>query len=295
MEINSDTPAGLWEAGPVAADIARLHAVARPPETNLWCALEQSWRREIRRAGLAEVEGPCTVGMVGILESAEDQDQLRAHACAARNVLPRGSFELGAPEDVAIRAGHAWLRDRPLDLLFRYYPMDWLADERFEALIDLLAADRIRMLPPAHALIPQSKAFLALLWELVGRGFFPAAEAAAIRDHVPVTTLDARRFRRTRHVIKPYLEREGRGVRFSSGLSRRDRRRLSVTDVVHQEALDLVTGQVPVLTAQGWSLETRSLVFGVFVAGEEIAGIYTRAGARVTGREAVFVPTLLRS
>jgi glutathionylspermidine synthase len=210
-------------------------------------------------------------------------------------VLPRGRFEFGAPDDVVIRDGRAWLHDRPLDLVFRYYPMDWLADERFDALIELVAADRIQMLPPAHALIPQSKAFLALLWELVERGFFPLAEATAIRDHVPLTTLDAQRFRRTRHVIKPYLEREGQGVRFSSRPSRRDRGRRSVAEVVHQEALDLATGRVPVLTGHGWSLDTRSLVFGVYVAGEEIAGIYTRAGARVTGREAVFVPTLLRS
>jgi hypothetical protein len=38
----------------------------------------------------------------------------------------------------------------------------------------------------------------------------------------------------------------------------------------------------------------RHLIFGVFLAGTEIAGIYTRAGARITGREAVYMPALLR-
>ena len=32
-------------------------------------------------------------------------------------------------------------------------------------------------------------------------------------------------------------------------------------------------------------------IFGVFLAGSEIAGIYTRAGARITGREATYVPS----
>ena len=39
----------------------------------------------------------------------------------------------------------------------------------------------------------------------------------------------------------------------------------------------------------------RVLIFGVFLAGNDIAGIYTRAGARITGREAVYLPALRRS
>jgi glutathionylspermidine synthase len=46
--------------------------------------------------------------------------------------------------------------------------------------------------------------------------------------------------------------------------------------------------------ARGWARERRHLIFGVFLTGNETAGIYTRAGARITGREAVFIPTLLR-
>jgi hypothetical protein len=51
---------------------------------------------------------------------------------------------------------------------------------------------------------------------------------------------------------------------------------------------------LPVGTAGGSRLEERSLVFGVFLANAQIAGVYTRAGACITGREAVFVPVLLR-
>jgi hypothetical protein len=34
------------------------------------------------------------------------------------------------------------------------------------------------------------------------------------------------------------------------------------------------------------------LVVGVFLTGETVSGVYTRAGARITGREAVFLPLL---
>ena len=57
----------------------------------------------------------------------------------------------------------------------------------------------------------------------------------------------------------------------------------------------IVAARVPVATARGWRDEQRFLVFGVFLAGDGIAGVYTRAGARITGREAVFLPLVLGS
>ena len=53
--------------------------------------------------------------------------------------------------------------------------------------------------------------------------------------------------------------------------------------------------RVPVATPRGWTQEERYLIFGVFVTGNQTSGIYTRAGAQITGREAVYLPTLLLS
>ncbi len=58
--------------------------------------------------------------------------------------------------------------------------------------------------------------------------------------------------------------------------------------------MDLARARVPVATARGWRTEERVLVFGVFLAGAEVPGVYTRAGAAITGREAVFVPLVIR-
>ncbi len=96
-------------------------------------------------------------------------------------------------------------------------------------------------------------------------------------------------------MIKPYLEREGLGVRFSSEVAAAERRRLAEGPVVCQEWLDILRARVPVATGAGWKRKARHLIFGVFLAGNEVAGIYTRAGARITGREAVYLPALLRS
>jgi len=295
MEINSDTPAGLWEAGPLSADLARLHRGTRRPGGDFETALTASWRRSCTEIFGAAADRALVIGLIAAPESAEDQDQLRAHARAARRALPRADLVACAPERLEVRAGRAWLHGRPLDLLFRYYPMDWLADARFLPLLDLLRSGDLAMLPAARALVPQSKAFLALLWELVERDFFPPAEAAAIVEHVALSTLDPRRFIGRRHVVKPYLEREGLGVRFAADLGPRERRQIGRSEVVYQERLDLVSARLPVASSRGWSEEERFLVFGVFVAGSDVAGVYTRAGARITGREAVFVPAVLDS
>ena len=296
LEINSDTPAGLWETGSIEGDVARLHRGATPPSAGFWRKLAASWRRATEDAlGEGAARRRLSVGLVGSLGASEDADQLRAHARAAREALPRAGFELGTPEDLVLRRGRVTLGGRPLDLLFRYYPLDWLAEPRWAPLLAAVAGDRIAMLPQAHALIPQSKAFLALLWELEGRGFFPPAEAAAVTRYIALTTLDADHFGRKACVVKPYLEREGHGVRFSGELEMPERRRLLDAPVVYQERLEVAQARVPVATGRGWKREARHLIFGVFLTGTEIAGVYTRAGARITGREAVYVPTLLRA
>jgi glutathionylspermidine synthase len=207
--------------------------------------------------------------------------------------MPRTSIEIGTPDDVRIRSGRATLGGRGVDLLFRYYPLEWLAEPRFAPLLEAVGSGTLAMLPPAHALIPQSKAFMALACELEAQGFFPPTEAAAIRQYVAMTALTPEPLGRRPYVIKPYLEREGHGVLFSTELSPLERQRLVDGPVVCQERLDVLTARVPVATARGWTREARHLIFGVFLTGREIAGIYTRAGARITGREAVYLPAVL--
>jgi len=295
LEINSDTPAGLWEAGSLEGRVGRLHRRATAPSAGFWDKLAASWQRSAEHAlGSDATRRALTVGLVGALGAPEDADQLRAHARAAGRALPRATLRIGVPEDLLFRRGHFTLGGRSLDLLFRYYPLDWLAEPRWAPLHAAVADGTLPMLPSPAALIPQSKAMLALLWELQAQGFFPPAEAAAVTRYVARTTLDPSGFGRRGYVIKPYLEREGHGVRFSKDTTRTGRQQLREAPVVYQERLEVLRARVPVATGQGWTREDRHLIFGVFVTGSEVAGLYTRAGARITGREAVYVPALIR-
>jgi glutathionylspermidine synthase len=267
-----------------------------PLSAGFWPALASGWRRSVERSlGAGAAEHRISVGLVGALGSPEDGDQLRAHARAAREALPRASLQIATPDDLAVGGGRVRLAGRPLDVLFRYYPLDWLAEPRWASLLGAAAEGGIALLPQAHALVPQSKAFLALLWELEAQGFFPPAEAAAIKRCVALTALGPEPFGRRPYVIKPYLEREGFGVRLSTDVAPRERRALVEGPVVCQKKLDVARVRLPVATGRGWSREARHLIFGVFLTGSEVAGTYTRAGAKITGREAVFVPALLRA
>ena len=294
LEINSETPAGLWEAQLAARRIARLHRGITLPPVDLGSGLVAAWRASVGDAlGAAALEAALVVGLVGVIAAQEDRDQLRAHALAARTALPRARLVLGDISELRADGAGASLRSNRLDVLFRYYPLDWCAGPQFAPLLELVAAGRLTMIPGASALVPQSKAFLALLHQLERHGFFQPDEAAAVRHYVPPTFLDPGPLRRSGWVAKPFLEREGLGVRFSHELRPTERRQLRYADRVFQQRLELASAQVPIATARGWRTEQRFLVFGVFLAAGEVAGIYTRAGAVVTGREAVFVPVVL--
>ena len=291
LEINSDTPAGLWEAGWVAGEIARRHRGGAFVGGEFWTAFAARWAEAAAAAGAPEAP---RIALVGAASYPEDADQMRAHARAIGLALPGATTEIAAIGALQVRDGRPWLRGAPMDLVFRYYPLDWIAaDPALAPLLALAEAGAPSILPPAHALVPQSKAFLALVWELERQGFFPAEESAAVRAHVPLTVLDVARLGGRPHVVKPYLEREGQGVRFSAEVGARERRRIRAAEVVYQARVALARARLPVATARGWRGESRSLVFGVFLIGDRVAGAYTRAGAPITGREAVFAPLCL--
>src|SRR5262249_43568646 len=143
------------------------------PSGELWPRLAAAWRASVEDALGADVAaGPLTIGLAGVLGVAEDFDQVRAHARAAAAAVPRARLIVGDISELQCSAAGVSLRSEHLDVLFRYYPLDWCVTPALLPLLDAVAARRLVMLPGPHAVVPQSKAFLALLHELTGRGFF---------------------------------------------------------------------------------------------------------------------------
>jgi glutathionylspermidine synthase len=151
----------------------------------------------------------------------------------------------------------------PIDVLFKLYPTEWMAQEAFAAHLDV---GRPRLIEPPWRLAASSKALLAELWRM-----FPKAENLAPAMLVRPNAM-------SEFVVKPVFGREGAGVRFGDRPPLHESHR-SEERVVYQQRVRAkrFDGQTP--------------VFGVWLIGGEPCGLGVREDdAEITGPRARFVP-----
>ena len=79
LEINSDTPAGLWEAGSIEDEVAKVHRGVGPLSRGFWPALVKSWRGARSSARSAKV--PRAAGCVSASSARSDPPKTRI-SCA---------------------------------------------------------------------------------------------------------------------------------------------------------------------------------------------------------------------
>jgi glutathionylspermidine synthase len=282
LEFNAETPAGLMESTALAGLIAERLGRENP---------NRDLVRRIRDAFdtiLRDFSRGQTVKNVGLVSGAYYEDWYNTLAVyeAVRD-LPY-SFILGEVSGLEARGGRLYLYGTPLDAVYRYYPLDWFSrDEYYEGVIEALGSGTPSINPPS-TFICQSKAFFALLWELGFRGFFDGEDLQLIRKYIPFTSLSQESFPRGDYCIKPLFGREGERVRFSieGGDAPEE-------EAVFQERIDLQS--VPITVRTSYSEERRAAypIIGVYIAGKDLAGIFTRAGTRITDKWALFIPTFI--
>ncbi len=157
LEYNADTPTALFEAAVVQWEWLECRAEAGGSPEDQFNAIHEALIEAWPRLGLPpRLHFACARG------SAEDRgtvDYLRDTAMQAG--LETGFLHM----DEIGWDGRRFidLDGRPIDAAFKLYPWDWLLAEEFGAHI---AAAPTRWLEPAWRLIPASKGFLCLLWEM---------------------------------------------------------------------------------------------------------------------------------
>jgi glutathionylspermidine synthase len=149
---------------------------------------------------------------------------------------------------------------------------------------------------PPSTFISQSKTFFALLWELAEQGFFNEMENRDIHKYIPRTTLSIDNLGTDDFVLKPCLGREGQGILsnyrgIETGASAES---MENCDYVYQERVDMQQVRIDIRTTVGKSEEPAFPVIGMYVAGNEPVGIFTRAGGRITDKWAVYLPTMIK-
>jgi glutathionylspermidine synthase len=202
------------------------------------------------------------------------------------------NFELGEISGIVPREGQLEIYRKGLDAVYRYYPLDWFdKDEYYSGVIDAMKEGTLSINPPS-TIITQSKAFMALIYELRNNNFFSHSECNFIDTYIPRTYLAPKKSFNGIFCAKPFFEREGNSVAFSfkePGLSK------EIADYVFQEWVDIQGVSLDINSTIGTSKEIVYPVLGAYLIDNQFGGIYTRAGNRVTNKWAVYLPTYIEN
>jgi glutathionylspermidine synthase len=186
----------------------------------------------------------------------------------------------------------------PVDLLYRLHPLEKLAEEKAVDgyptgchVLDIVARGKLALINPPAALIAQSKAVQALIWNLhENNEFFSPAEHAAIQKYLLPTYFENRFEGRSAYVTKPIYGREGGAVTVfgPDGIvrSRDEEQEYWEQPVVYQQYAEL-----PLITVETLNgLYCGRMIFGSFLVDGKGSGIVARVGSRITGNMAYYQP-----
>lgn len=196
LEYNADTPTALLEAS-----VVQWYWMQEVfPEADQFNSIHEKLVERWRAIG-ARVPGDRIVHFTGVASSAEDQGNL--------DYLMDTAMQVGLkPRSIDI-ADIGWngkrftdLEERPIAVLFKLYPWEWLAREPFG---QHLLSRHTLLVEPAWKMVLSSKAILPVLWEM-----FPE------HPNLLPASFEPGRFA-TDFVKKPIYSREGANVAITSG------------------------------------------------------------------------------
>lgn len=287
LEYNCDTPSGVVEAFLVNGDLCRREGRDDPNcrgEARLRQVLQEVLA--LRPAGLAAGE----VVFSALGGHAEDEGTMRFWLRTAGE----GSF---VPlQQLRYREQTLWAAAGPVGCWFRLHPWELLAADCAEdgfptgrRLLAALAAGRLLAVNPPLALVGQSKASMALLWQLYEeKRFFTAAERALVGTYLLPTYRHNAFAGRCAYVRKPLWGREGGGVTVhrADGAVVAGSQGCWQGPAVYQQAVELEAVTVETLAGK----RPGRRLWGCFVAGGEAVAALCRVGAAVTDDGAWMMP-----
>ena len=256
LEYNADTPTALVESA-----VAQWYWFKDVyPELDQFNTIHE---RLVERwgevaAGVSRVHAACVYG------SDEDWQTITY----LRDTAMQAGLEAVplAVEDIGWNRGRNQFVDegeRPIDLIFKLYPWEWLFGEPFSA--SLVSAPTRWVEPPWKAIL-SSKAILTVLWKL-----FPENPYLLECDLDPL---------RVDHVVKPFHSREGSNIRMVR------------SGTVIEETSGPYTGpQVYQRLAPLHSFDGKWPVVGAWIVGDTMCGLGVREDpSRITRNTSSFVP-----
>jgi glutathionylspermidine synthase len=292
IEYNADTPSGSREASGLEPGVARLFPGLRRLYTRLAQRLAMSLLERI-------AAHPRRVRLVGVVSTHRWLEDLSQAVWLAEHLRRAGlSVLVGDIHDLGASRGRITLRGRPIDALYRFYPIERLYRHAIFANLCEAAIDgRLLLLNGLRGFLAQSKACLAWLW--ANRARLDADECQTVERHLPRTLLAGDpRARDLLHagVVKHVNGREGDSVVFGRTLERSswEERLLEGGYVVQRavESVDVEDVEVDDARQEVRRIGGRCACVGAFSIGGGFAGCYTRLDGPITSARATYAATL---
>lgn len=297
LEFNADTPTGVVEAFHVNGRICAEYGSA-DPNAGMAAHIGSAFREAVEAY---RSDGRRTDRVVFSALDWHEEDAGTTRYLQLQSGLAEARFA-GLADLRVYGERLCLLRDdgehEPIDLLYRLHALEKLAEDRDADgyptgahVLDLIAERKLAVLNPPSALIAQTKALQALIWGLSEDGaFYTAEEREAIRTYMLPTFLENRFAGQAAYVTKPVLGREGGGVTLfeaDGSLAERDGEAFYWEQpMVYQQRVELPV--VPI-RHEGGTTEAR-LLWGSFWIGGAASAVIARAGGRITGNLAYYVP-----
>lgn len=294
IEFNADTPSGAREASGLEPALARLQPGLRP--------LSPGLPRRLISALLGRIAAhPRPVRLVGVVAPHSWLEDIAQATWLARQLEAAGQPALvGDVTDLEVLRARVTLRGRPIDALYRFYPVEalyrhWI----FAELSDAAIAGRLLLLNGLRGFLAQSKACLAWLW--AHHQALGADASASLERHLPPTYLmrepAAAELARAQPVVVKHVNgREGDSVVFGDRLDGAGwEARLLEGGYVVQRAVE--TTPLADIAVDDWRarvsrVEPRYACVGAFAIDGRFGGCYTRLDGPITSSRASYVATL---
>lgn len=285
LEFNSETPAGIVEAIGISSIIKEnLNIEYGNPNDNLRSDIKGIFSSIIKDIGKNK-----SIKNIAVVTSWYYED-IYTSKLIAEILEELGEYNIifGNIYDLRIVDNKIYLYDNEIQGLYRHYPLDWFYyEEEMKNIIKPLNSGDY-LINPGHTLITQSKALFAVIYELIGKGFFSEEDEKFVLKYIPYTSLEIDNKISSDFVIKPYLSREGSGVELSYETE------LQEEEVIFQDRVNIR----PLYTKMYSTIKEESKyqypVIGLYITGDKPSGIYTRMGDFITSKNAIYMATYIK-
>ncbi len=284
LEINSETPAGLVESIGLSKIIKEeLNIPYKNPNENMIDMIKKEFYKILN-----DYSKERSINNIGILSGTYYEDWY--NTSILYNIIKDLPYKInmGNIYDVKVKNDKLYLYGNPLDAVFRYYPLDWFISEGKLDILKALEENTLSINPP-HTIITQTKAFLALVFELKHQGFFSKTESLIIEKYISETSFNAEKLNTSDIVIKPLLEREGSGVLLGYEASEEPE-----YDFIFQKREHINPIDFDVYSILHKESKLLYPIIGTYITGDKFCGLYTRLGSIVTTSSCVYAPMFVK-